>query len=149
MSYCHVRLCCGNVFTDPLPSNGYTRHNMLGSTCKEVRPISAWKVITIPAVFIGTKFIFATKMIIIMALFKEVWRVLTSRILRNPVWYKCTCVSEERPAFMFGNKGCAKQGLSRILHHMLFPYLTYISILKMKAVRSSETPENLYHHRRY
>jgi hypothetical protein len=25
--YC-VRVCCGNVFTESLPSNGYTRHNM-------------------------------------------------------------------------------------------------------------------------
>jgi hypothetical protein len=29
MSYCHVRLCCGNVFTEPLPSNGFTRHGIL------------------------------------------------------------------------------------------------------------------------
>jgi hypothetical protein len=28
MSYCRVRLCCWNVFSDPLPGNRYTRHNM-------------------------------------------------------------------------------------------------------------------------
>jgi hypothetical protein len=26
MSYCFMRVCCGNVFTEPLPNNGYTRH---------------------------------------------------------------------------------------------------------------------------
>jgi hypothetical protein len=31
MSFCcRVRVFCGNVFTDPLPSNGYTRHSMFG-----------------------------------------------------------------------------------------------------------------------
>jgi hypothetical protein len=29
MSYCRVSVCCGNVFTDPLPSNAYTRHYIL------------------------------------------------------------------------------------------------------------------------
>jgi hypothetical protein len=29
ISYCRERLCCGNVFTDPLPSNGYTRHSII------------------------------------------------------------------------------------------------------------------------
>jgi hypothetical protein len=28
VTYCRVRLCCWNVFTDPLPSNGYICHNM-------------------------------------------------------------------------------------------------------------------------
>jgi hypothetical protein len=27
MSYYRVRVCCGNVFTDPLPSNGYIHHS--------------------------------------------------------------------------------------------------------------------------
>jgi hypothetical protein len=29
MSYCHVRVNCGNVFTEPLPSNWHTHHNIL------------------------------------------------------------------------------------------------------------------------
>jgi hypothetical protein len=29
MSFCCMRMLGGNVFTDPLPSNGYTSHNIL------------------------------------------------------------------------------------------------------------------------
>jgi hypothetical protein len=29
MSYCRVRVCCGNVFTDPLPSNRYTSYTII------------------------------------------------------------------------------------------------------------------------
>jgi hypothetical protein len=58
-----------------------------------------------------------------------------------------TDVSEDLSASIFRVQELAKQGTSKkkAFSLLLAPYLAYSSILKMEAIRSSQTPEYFYH----